>query len=95
MAGLAGASDDTVVFSGASGVVELSAREKSVLGEALPGATIRGYGGVTGHGMEAQFPLGLALAALALVTGVWLGLHVYELVWWREARAESRSVLAG
>jgi low temperature requirement protein LtrA len=35
-----------------------------------------------------------ALAALALVTGVWLGLHVYELWWWREARAESRSVLA-
>jgi low temperature requirement protein LtrA len=34
-----------------------------------------------------------ALAALALVTGVWLGLHAYELVWWREARAESRSRL--
>jgi low temperature requirement protein LtrA len=35
-----------------------------------------------------------ALAALALVTAVWLGLHAYELVWWREARAESRSILA-
>jgi low temperature requirement protein LtrA len=35
-----------------------------------------------------------ALAALALVTGVWLALHTYELVWWREARAESRSLLA-
>ena len=35
-----------------------------------------------------------ALAALALVTGVWLALHTYELVWWREARAESRSALA-
>jgi low temperature requirement protein LtrA len=35
-----------------------------------------------------------ALAALALVTAVWLALHIYELVWWREARAESRSVLA-
>jgi low temperature requirement protein LtrA len=35
-----------------------------------------------------------ALAALALVTAVWLGLHTYELVWWREARAESRSMLA-
>jgi low temperature requirement protein LtrA len=34
-----------------------------------------------------------ALAALALVTAVWLALHAYELVWWREARAESRSVL--
>jgi low temperature requirement protein LtrA len=35
-----------------------------------------------------------ALAALALVTAVWVVLHAYELVWWREARAESRSVLA-
>ena len=35
-----------------------------------------------------------ALAALALVTAVWLALHVYELVLWREARAESRSALA-
>jgi low temperature requirement protein LtrA len=35
-----------------------------------------------------------ALAALALVTVVWLGLHTYEFVWWREARAESRSPLA-
>jgi low temperature requirement protein LtrA len=34
------------------------------------------------------------LAALALVTAVWVALHAYELVWWREARAESRSVLA-
>src|SRR5262249_9256182 len=34
-----------------------------------------------------------ALAALALVTVVWLALHAYELVWWREARAESRSAL--
>jgi len=35
-----------------------------------------------------------ALAALALVTVVWLALHLYELVWWREARGETRSVLA-
>jgi low temperature requirement protein LtrA len=35
-----------------------------------------------------------ALAALALVTAVWAALHTYELVWWREARAESRSMLA-
>jgi low temperature requirement protein LtrA len=35
-----------------------------------------------------------ALAALALVTAIWLALHAYELVWWREARAESRSLLA-
>jgi low temperature requirement protein LtrA len=35
-----------------------------------------------------------AVAALALVTVVWVALHTYELVWWREARAESRSMLA-
>ena len=35
-----------------------------------------------------------ALAALALVTAVWVILHTYELVWWRAARAESRSMLA-
>ncbi|HEU4972780.1 MAG TPA: low temperature requirement protein A [Gaiellaceae bacterium] len=35
-----------------------------------------------------------ALAALALVTGIWALLHVYELVWWREARAASRALIA-
>ena len=35
-----------------------------------------------------------AVAALAIVTAVWMGLNTYELVWWREARAQSRSVLA-
>jgi low temperature requirement protein LtrA len=35
-----------------------------------------------------------ALAALGIVTAVWVALHTYELVWWREARAESRSMLA-
>jgi low temperature requirement protein LtrA len=34
-----------------------------------------------------------AIVALALVTAVWLAMHTYELVWWRQARAESRSVL--
>jgi 3-oxoacyl-[acyl-carrier-protein] synthase II len=56
----------TVVFSGASGVVDLARREKKVIETLLPGAPIRGFGGVTGHGMEAQFPLGLALAAISL-----------------------------
>jgi low temperature requirement protein LtrA len=32
-----------------------------------------------------------ALAALAVVTAIWLALHAYEIVWWREARAASRS----
>ena len=34
-----------------------------------------------------------ALAALGCVTAVWVALHTYELVRWREARAESRAAL--
>ena len=34
------------------------------------------------------------LAALALVTAVWLALHAYELLRWREARAHARAMLA-
>jgi low temperature requirement protein LtrA len=32
-----------------------------------------------------------ALVALVLVAAVWVGLHAYELIWWREARAETRA----
>ena len=35
-----------------------------------------------------------ALAALALVTAVWVALHAYEIIWWREARAETRALRA-
>ncbi len=31
-----------------------------------------------------------ALATVALVAAIWIGLHVYELVWWREERARRR-----
>ena len=31
-----------------------------------------------------------AIGALAAVTAVWIALHAYELIWWREARAEVR-----
>jgi low temperature requirement protein LtrA len=47
--------------------------------------------------MAALFPVALAvpaLVALSLVTAVWLGLHAYELIWWREARAETRALRA-
>lgn len=57
---------ETVVFSGASGMVDLAKREKTALEQAFPGSAIRGFGGVTGHAMEAQFPLGIAIAALTL-----------------------------
>jgi len=33
-----------------------------------------------------------ALVALTLVAIVWVGLHAYEVVWWREARAQTRAL---
>jgi low temperature requirement protein LtrA len=35
-----------------------------------------------------------ALIALALVAAVWVALHAYEIIWWREARAETRALRA-
>ena len=35
-----------------------------------------------------------ALAALGLVAAVWVGLHAYEIVWYREARAQTRTLRA-
>ena len=32
-----------------------------------------------------------ALVALVLVAAVWVALHGYELIWWREARAQTRA----
>jgi low temperature requirement protein LtrA len=33
-----------------------------------------------------------ALVALTLVATVWVGLHAYEIIWWREARARTRAL---
>jgi low temperature requirement protein LtrA len=33
-----------------------------------------------------------ALVALALVAAVWIALHAYEIIWWREARAQTRAL---
>jgi low temperature requirement protein LtrA len=35
-----------------------------------------------------------ALVALALVAAVWVTLHAYEIIWWREARARTRALHA-
>jgi low temperature requirement protein LtrA len=35
-----------------------------------------------------------ALVALTLVAVVWVGLHAYEIIWWREARAQTRAMRA-
>jgi low temperature requirement protein LtrA len=32
-----------------------------------------------------------AIVALALVAGVWVALHAYELIWWRESRTQLRA----
>lgn len=64
----AGAIDaaSTVVFSGTTGFHDLAAREKTFLEKQFPAVPVRAYGGLVGHGLEAQFPLGLAFAALSL-----------------------------
>jgi low temperature requirement protein LtrA len=49
---------------------------------------------VAGIACAALLPVALvvpALAALALVAAVWFTLHAYELIWWRETRAETRA----
>jgi hypothetical protein len=33
-----------------------------------------------------------ALVALALIAAVWVALHAYEIIWWREARAQARAL---
>ncbi|TWB61777.1 3-oxoacyl-[acyl-carrier-protein] synthase II [Rhizobium sp. ERR 922] len=60
--------DATVVFSGTTAIPDLAQREKAVLDAQLPGSAIRAYSGVSGHGLESQFPLGLAFAALAVAS---------------------------
>jgi low temperature requirement protein LtrA len=35
-----------------------------------------------------------ALVALALVAAVWVALHTYEIIWWREARSRTRALRA-
>ncbi|MDX6369644.1 MAG: hypothetical protein QOG93_1146 [Gaiellaceae bacterium] len=45
----------------------------------------------------ALFPLATVLSAfaeLALVSAVWVGLHAYELIWWRDARGRRRAEAA-
>jgi len=35
-----------------------------------------------------------ALVALTLLAAVWVALHAYEIIWWREARARTRAMRA-
>lgn len=56
------------IVSGASGAHKPTAAEKAAL-DALPNAAARGITGITGHLREAQFPLSVALAAIAVSKG--------------------------
>ncbi len=64
-AGFEGGKNEAV-FSGATGLSALTKREADVLKSGFPDTPLRGYTGMTGHAMEANFPLGIALAALSL-----------------------------
>ena len=57
------------ILSGASGVEPATYEERKFLDEVAGGnrgGLVRAYGSVLGHGMEAHFITGVALAALAL-----------------------------
>lgn len=57
------------VFSGASGITGITEEERGVLTKRVPGATVHAVGDLLGHCLEANFPLGLALAGAALDAG--------------------------
>jgi 3-oxoacyl-[acyl-carrier-protein] synthase II len=60
------------ILSGASGAAQATGEELSFLESLLKDGfepAVRAYGSVLGHGVEAHFPLGVALAALSLKHG--------------------------
>ncbi len=62
----------TAIFSGATGAGPISAEERDFLTGLLAGdidGTVRAVGSLIGHGLEAQFPALVALAALAVADG--------------------------
>ena len=60
--------DKAPVITGATGAEPVTSEERAFLG-AHPGCAIRATGTAFGHTMEAQFPLGIALAALSISRG--------------------------
>jgi len=60
--------DNGSLISGATGVEPVTSEEKAFLRQ-HPGYAVRATGTMFGHTMEAQFPLGLALAALSISKG--------------------------
>ncbi len=60
--------DEGSLITGATGVEAVTAEEKAFLRQ-HPGFAVRSTGTAFGHTIEAQFPLGLALAALSISRG--------------------------
>ncbi len=58
-----GVSSDIPTLSAATSIADIYGEEMQVLGDSSP---IRCYGNPFGHSVEAQFPLGIALAAMAI-----------------------------
>ncbi|HKS18054.1 MAG TPA: beta-ketoacyl-ACP synthase [Bradyrhizobium sp.] len=65
---LGGLGDSGGLITGATGVNAVTAEEKAFL-QQHPGYAVRATGTAFGHTIEAQFPLGLALAALSISRG--------------------------
>ena len=61
-------SDKVAVITGATGAEPATSEERAFL-KSHPGRAIRATGTMFGHTMEAQFPIGLALAALSISRG--------------------------
>ncbi|MBF9197445.1 beta-ketoacyl-ACP synthase [Microvirga terrestris] len=62
-----GAKPDTVI-SGATGIKAITDEERATLKDIAPGAAVHATGDLVGHTMEAQAPIGVALAA-GLIAG--------------------------
>jgi 3-oxoacyl-[acyl-carrier-protein] synthase II len=60
--------DKAAVITGATGAEPATSEERAFL-SAHPGYPVRATGTMFGHAMEAQFPIGLALAALSISRG--------------------------
>lgn len=66
---IAGLRPANAVISGNTGFGAAAREEADILASALPGTRIVLSGDMIGHGMEAQFPFGVALAAAGLASG--------------------------
>jgi 3-oxoacyl-[acyl-carrier-protein] synthase II len=77
------ASGEAAVLSSATGAAPATTAEKAAL-QTLGDIPVRATGSILGHGVEAQFPLNVGLAALAVSRGsLWPGLDTsgFERPW--------------